>query len=79
MKKTFTIAVDLDETLAGTFRKIFEFGQKKHSWTLSFEEAIIVHDWWENPHLGITRAQAHALFDEYFSLDPIDATIPQVV
>ena len=77
MKNTFTIAVDLDETLAGTYGKIFEFGQKKHDWNITFDQ-VIEHDWWNIPGLGITRAQAFSLFDDYYAMDPTDATIPPV-
>jgi hypothetical protein len=78
MQNTFAIAIDLDETLAGTFRKIFEYGSTKHGWALPFEEAVVVHDWWDVPELKLSREQAFSLFDEYFLADPTDATIPQI-
>lgn len=78
MESTFAIAIDLDETLAGTFRKVFEYGSTKHGWTLPFEEAVVEHDWWGSPELGLTREQAFALFDEYFLADPTETTIPQI-
>ena len=77
MKHAFAIAVDLDETLAATYRSIFELGQKKHGWDLSFEQ-IVEYDWWNIPGLGITRAQAFSLFDDYYTMNPTDATIPPV-
>lgn len=77
MKNTFAIAVDLDETLAGTFGKIFEFGREKHDWKIPFEQ-VIEHDWWNVPGLGISKIQAFSLFDDYCTMDPTDATIPQI-
>jgi len=78
MQHSFTIAIDLDETLAGTFRKIFEYGTKKQGWTVPFEEAVIQHDWWKIPSLQLDEITAYQLFDEYFLSDPNDSFIPPI-
>lgn len=78
MQNTFTVAIDLDETLAATFEKIFNFGSEKYGWDIPFHEAVTRHDWWKIPGLGITEAGAHELFNEYCDTDPDDSFIPLV-